>query len=367
LIDVGLALLNKKHKVRTDSLARRPGKLYVSAVPASGYTLITGLAVTVAANAAFYTSVEENSNVSSILTEPAYTQYKQLLIPVQVNIWTPGNRYNIQADWGYKRFPQNTYGLGGHNSLNSAYQIDYSHLRFYQTVFKAIRPDFFAGAGYYLDHFWSIREVDPPAGVITDFQKYGLTKKSTSSGITLNLLYDLRRNSINPKSGWYGNVIYRPNFTFLGSDSNWQTLLLDFRKYVSLPYGSNNILAFWNYEVLTLQGKPPYLALPFTGSDTYINSGRGYIQGRFRGQKMLYLETEYRFGILRSGLLGGVVFANVQSFSEPNSGKFEVLWPAWGGGLRIKLNKFSRTNIALDYGFGAGGSHGIFVNLGEVF
>jgi len=44
-----------------------------------------------------------------------------------------------------------------------------------------------------------------------------------------------------------------------------------------------------------------------------------------------------------------------------------VISPGYGAGLRIKLNKFSRTNVAIDYGFGAGGSRGFFVNLGEVF
>jgi hypothetical protein len=368
LIDIALAILKKKGTVRKDTIVRRDGKLYVSALPAFGYTLITGFAGTIAANGAFYTSDEETANVCSILTEPAYTQYKQILLPVQANIWTPGNRYNIQTDWGYKKFPQDTYGLGGHTSLADGYLIDYSHLRFYQTVFKTIAPDLFLGMGYYLDHFYQIREVDPPKGVVTDFEKYGLTPKSTSSGVTLNFLYDLRRNLINPKGGGsYVNIIYRSNFTFLGSDAHWQTLLVDLRKYLNFPSGSKNILGFWTFNTITLQGNPPYLALPYTGCDTYINSGRGYIQGRFRGKDMLYLESEYRFGITHDGLLGAVVFANVQSFSEPVTGKFEVLWPAWGGGLRFKLNKYSNTNVCLDYGFGLGGSKGIFVNLGEIF
>jgi len=143
LIDIALAILKKKGTVRKDTVVRRNGKLYISALPAFGYTLITGLAGTIAANGAFYTSDEENANVCSILTEPAYTQYKQILLPVQANIWTPGNRYNIQTDWGYKKFPQDTYGLGGHTSLSDGYLIDYSHLRFYQTVFKTIAPDLF--------------------------------------------------------------------------------------------------------------------------------------------------------------------------------------------------------------------------------
>jgi hypothetical protein len=39
----------------------------------------------------------------------------------------------------------------------------------------------------------------------------------------------------------------------------------------------------------------------------------------------------------------------------------------YGAGIRIKLNKHSNTNVAIDYAFGQGGSQGIFMNLGEVF
>jgi hypothetical protein len=84
---------------------------------------------------------------------------------------------------------------------------------------------------------------------------------------------------------------------------------------------------------------------------------------------MLYLESEYRFSFTRNGLFGGVVFVNGQSFSNypSDSNDYDVIWPGFGAGLRIKVNKHSNTNIAIDYGFGADGSHGLFVNLGEVF
>ena len=82
---------------------------------------------------------------------------------------------------------------------------------------------------------------------------------------------------------------------------------------------------------------------------------------------MLYGEAEYRFQLTHNGLLGGVVFANVQSFSEQNTNTFQTVAPGWGLGMRLKLNKFSRTNVALDYGWGLNGSGGVFVNLGEVF
>ena len=81
----------------------------------------------------------------------------------------------------------------------------------------------------------------------------------------------------------------------------------------------------------------------------------------------MYAEAEYRFGITENGLIGGVVFANAESFSGLQSGSFEGVAPAVGPGLRIKVNKHSNSNICIDYGVGINGSRGLFVNLGEVF
>ena len=39
-----------------------------------------------------------------------------------------------------------------------------------------------------------------------------------------------RKNQINPKNGEYASISYRPSFTFLGSDANWQSLIFDMRK-----------------------------------------------------------------------------------------------------------------------------------------
>jgi hypothetical protein len=55
------------------------------------------------------------------------------------------------------------------------------------------------------------------------------------------------------------------------------------------------------------------------------------------------------------------------SRGQVNNGTFEKIVPGVGGGLRLNLNKVSHTNLAVDYGFGADGSHGLSLNLGEVF
>ena len=59
-----------------------------------------------------------------------------------------------------------------------------------------------------------------------------------------------------------------------------------------------------------------------------------------------------------NGLLGGVVFGNLESILRNLSSSLNSVIPGCGLGLRIKENKYSNTNIAIDYGFGIGGSHG---------
>lgn len=359
---------HRKVEKRIDTGEIVSTKLRISAVPAAGYSLATGFAGLVAANAAFRTNVD--ANTSTMVTSFTYTARNQIILPLLTSIWTEGDKYNIVTDWRYVKFPSYTYGLGGYTTLNDGYLINYSAIRMHTTLLREIKPDIYAGIGYNLDYFYNIQEIHPPTGG-TDFEKYELdkivNKKEFASGLTFNFLYDTRKNAINPEKGSFVNVIYRTNVTTLGNNYSWRSLVIDARKYIKFPANTEDVLAFWTYEWLTITGQPPYLMMPNTGGDPYSNTGRGYILGRYRGNNMAYVEGEYRFGITSNGLLGGVVFANAESFTEQASGRFETIAPGWGAGIRLKLDKFSRTNIALDYGFGLGGSGGLFVNIGEVF
>lgn len=352
-----------KKQVNPDSIDK--GKLYISVFPAIGYTLQTKLAAIIAGNVAFYTA-PGNTNLSAITSSIAFTQNKQFTLPVQYNIWTKNNACNFQGDWRYYKYPQQTFGLGSDNSLsNDGNLIDYSYIRFYNVALKKIARNVYGGLGYFLDYHWHIKEDGYSDGRTSDFKLYGGESKTISSGYGINFLYDSRTNPVNPSGGAYANILYRSHTKWLGSDDNWQSLLIDARKY--FPLSKKSILGFWSYNWLIISGKPPYLDLPSTAWDTYTNTGRGFIQGRFRSHYMLYLESEYRFQLLNNGLLGGVVFANTQAFDNWQTKHFDKLQPAAGLGLRVKLNKYSKTNLDIDYGFGSGGSHGLFINIGEVF
>ncbi|MBI1770025.1 MAG: BamA/TamA family outer membrane protein [Bacteroidetes bacterium] len=371
IIDVVEKILGKP-LMKRDTITKKSGRLYFSGAPSIGYSLSSGIAGIIVANGAFYTSEEKGAKLSNIYTDALYTQNHQFIFKIQSNLWTKGNRFNIVNDWRYYLYPQKTFGLGGFNDLNNYANQEFKYLRLYQTVLRSIRPNLYAGIGYGLDYHWNITgtSLTAPYGdsaVISNINAYGISDKSMSSGITANLLFDNRLNSINPSGGTYANIVFRQSITALGSDNNWQSLSIDLRQYVPFPRSSQNILAFWTLNSVTLNGNPPYLDLPSTGWDTYSNTGRGYIQGRYRSKNMIYFEAEYRFKISRNGLFGGVVFANAQSFTDWPSNAFQNIAPAAGFGLRTKFNKYSRTNIAIDYGFGQGGSQGVFVNLGEVF
>jgi hypothetical protein len=349
-----------------DSVVKNPDRVLFAPFPAIGYTLQTGITAILAMNLSFYTSKNDGTNLSSIALNPAASlSYPQFLVPLIFNVWSKENKFNFTGDFRYYKYPTYTYGLGGHSSLSDADLVNYSYIRIYQTTLKQIAASkFYAGVGYNLDYHFDIKDE----GAGKDFEAYnGSATKTVSSGLSLNMQYDSRKNINYPEDATYANASYRYNSTLLGSNQNWESLYLEFKKFINLSKTSHNVLAFWSFNWFTFGGKPPYFDLPSTGWDSYSNSGRGYIQGRLRGPSMLYLETEYRFGITKNGLLGGVVFVNAQSVSEWGSGKFETVLPGTGVGLRMKINKFSGANLAIDYGFGTQGSRGLFFNICEIF
>ncbi len=356
---------------RNDSTARKKNHIQIGVFPAIGYTLQTGFAVVVSANAVIYKkhrkAKDSLSLPSTISASISYSQKSQIILPFQAVLYFNNNKTILVSDWRYLKYPTYTYGLGMNTSPQDSTLLSYQYLKFHQSILFEIYSRAFIGLGYSMDYFWNVRQVYSKPGTESDFEQYGSGPISFSSGVSLSIMRDTRDNPINAYKGSYANALLIPRFQFLGSNASWTSLMMEYRTYLRFPESSPNILALWSYNWFTLSGKPPYLMLPSTGWDRSFNTGRGYVQGRFRSNNMLDAEIEYRVQLTRNGLFGMVVFANFESFSNIDTWKFESIAPAGGLGLRIKLNKFSRTNIAIDYGWGRQGSHGFFINLGEAF
>ncbi len=344
-------------------------KVYYSLLPIGTNVPGGGTALVTTTQAGFYLGNRHNTYLSHITFSPSTNFRGAFNIPFHANVWTPGNKWNLEGDLRYSYFPQNTWGLGGGQSESDRLLINYSYVRLYVNALKKIKPYLFAGIGYNLDYHINISTEADSLNLekFTDYH-YGTAShgNSFSSGLTFNLLYDARVNSINPLPGFYYNIIYRVNPKILGSDDSWHSLYIDVRKYIPLSRKGQNVLAFWTYLWTTLGSPAPYLDLPATGWDSEQRSGRGLYNRRYTGRNLLYLESEYRKDLSANGLFGFVVFANLNSVAEPGTHQFSYLHPAAGTGLRIKFNKNSGTNIGVDFGFSKG-YQAIYISLGEAF
>ncbi|MCX6181144.1 MAG: hypothetical protein NT150_04360 [Bacteroidetes bacterium] len=367
LIDIARKTLGIKEIPNKDTI-KEDSTVYIAVLPALGYAIQTGFTAVIISNFSFYAGKDRKTNISTINAIAEYSELNQILVPINLNIWSKGNKWNFSGDWRYYNYNAFNYGLGGSSTVSNEMLVYYDYIRVYQLALKRIAHNFLGGIGYNLDYHYKIREKDPESQPDNHFKNYGNGPQTVSSGWSANLLYDIRKNSNAPVAGeYFGNAIFRDNRTFLGSDNNWQSLFTDFRTYIALPSKTKNILAFWSYNIFTLAGKPPYFDLPSTGWDSYTNAARQFRQGRYIGKHLMYLETEYRFKISRNGLFNGALFANVQSVAEWPSNQFKKIIPGIGCGLRTKLNKRSNVNLLVSYGIATDGSKGFFFNLGEVF
>ncbi|MBI4946054.1 MAG: hypothetical protein HY840_06605 [Bacteroidetes bacterium] len=365
--DVWRSVVKKKAIIKSDSSHEKGSRRTLIPLLYPGYALVTGFQIVLTTNFSFYADHSKNAKISSILMNNLYTQYNQIINLINSNIWTNNKKFNFLGDYRLYKFPTNTFGLGSTSTFAEKQHVDYSYLKIYEVGMRKITGNLSGGMGYDFDYHWNVTATKISTSDSTDFEKYGVKKTTSSSGITLNLQYDSRLNSNNPAKGTYAFLELRTNLKALGSNDNWQSVLLDVRKYIQTSKKSGNVLALWSYNWITVHGPIPYFDLPSLGWDHYNNMGRGYVQGRFRAWNMIYAEAEYRFRLTKNGLIGGVLFSNASTLTEYPSNKWKNINPGGGLGLRIKMNKSSKTNFAIDYGFGVGGSRGFSFNLNEIF
>jgi hypothetical protein len=362
LIDIFMKVTKWDTKQRKDQDEK---KVFFSLMPMSAGTSENGVAFS-SVNASFYLGDPVNTNLSNISFYPAtnFASYYQL--KVFPNLWLSGNSWNIPGKLEYSYISHDSYGLGTNTSEDSLNVINYNVFRLSMSLNREIYNHFFLGVGFAFDDFYNIKELwekDYPS----EFELYGFGTSGTaiSAGPVFSILYDNRRNSINPLKGFFSTIALRINSENLGSTYNWKSFYWDTRKYISFSSVRHKTLALRSLCWVTW-GEVPYLNLPAIGYDYNGWTGRGYHRGRYRGEQMLYGEAEYRFDLTRNGLWGGVAFVNAQSFTEPATGKFIYVKPAVGFGGRMKFNKYSDSNMTCDIAFGKG-SFNWYVSLNEAF
>jgi len=400
-------VIRKWRKDTTDILSPelQIGKNYISVLPVIGYAPANGFVI---GSAVSITRLVDKAptNPSSGLINLQLTSKKQFIINARSKIYLKDNVWFLQGDWRILFFAQPTYGLGINNSGASKFLIHvngletsnsqieqpmrFNYFRFYEDVVRQVgKGHWYIGAGVAIDKLYSIKDekldLDSSDGTHFFTSHYGYSKfkgfpteNYATTGFNLNVLTDTRDNVANCYKGYFASVSFRFNPTWWGSDQQSTMLLYDVRYYIGLSRERpRHVLAFWSYGNFVTGGNVPYLTLPSIGWDTYNKSGRGYIQGRYRGLDMVYGEVEYRFPISRDNFIGGVTFVNAtfargldvndQTLEVTEQELFEKVAPGVGAGLRLQMDKRARVNLTIDLGYGADHSSGIYFNLQETF
>ncbi|HPM32106.1 MAG TPA: BamA/TamA family outer membrane protein [Chryseolinea sp.] len=388
--DILRAARNKPPKAS----AENAGSLLL--LPIIGSNPATGFMIGVGGQYAFKRPGEQT--LFSLLSGSAQlTTKSQALLLLKNNIYTKNNRIFFSGDWRYLIFSQSTYGLGTKAPEGGVLDYQYSlsgmettkdsltqpmkfnFLRIYQSASYNFGKGFYAGIGYNLDYYFNIKDeklrLDPSDSLITSHYAYSKyygfdTQKYYSSALNVNLIFDTRDNMINPFKGYYALISWRGSMKLLGNKTNSNFFHVEWRSFHPLSVKNpRHLMAFWLLGDFSPAGEFPYMILPATAYDQRSRSARGYTQGRFRGNEMVYGEAEYRFPLSPcGGVWGGVLFVNATTASNPvQSVKlFQSIKPAYGLGLRVMVDKKSRTNLAVDFGFGDKSS-GFYLAASETF
>jgi len=371
------------------------GKTYLSILPVVGYAPANGF---LAGGAISFSRLMGHppTNLSSGMLNFQITSKGQFIVNARSKIYLPGNKWFLQGDWRLLLFSQPTYGLGINNSeFNKTHiytnnldlvgddtlaePMKYKLVRFYEEGTRRLgNSHIYAGLGIMIDQHFSIKDErldtvsESETYYITNHYKYSDTNNFNplqygTNGIKVTLLTDTRDNISNCYKGYYASISLLSNFRIGNNSKQSMQLLYDARYYLGLGKNPRHVLAYWGWGNILLNGKVPYLALPSIGWDTYNRSGRGFIQGRYRGLSMVYNEVEYRFPISKNGLFGGVLYVNATTASNYTKKLFDKTAFGRGAGIRMQLDKRARTNLCVDIGLGADRATAIYFNLQEAF
>lgn len=382
--DISDLIRNIVHpKRKPDSLKKKSG---ITPMPNIAYNPSIGAQIGIKAVAGKVLGNDPNTLMSVAATSASITTKGIIYFYLSHNVYTPGNKWNLQGSLVAARTVSPDFGIGigqaaGEtnedqiltNPERRGYTQHAQYYNFREKIYKQIQENLFLGAGVSFEIRRKIvdRQIDQgltPYHIYNE--RYGFKQEDyMTNGFLFNVQYTTRDNQNRAYKGIYSDVGIRVNQTWIGSSQSAVQVTTDFRKYWSLSKRNpEHVIAFWNWGSYLLSGALPYLELPGTGKDPSFRSGRGYTVSYFKGPLYFYSEVEYRFPITRNKFLSGVTFFHVQTANDDLGTKLFQHWqPGGGAGLRVLFNKATRTNLCLDYAFGRYGARGFFLGLNEAF
>jgi hypothetical protein len=370
-------LIRKLREKPPEEAVKGDRRVVFTIVPIIGAKPTTGFRAGAGANIEFALGDPTTTRISVLNGDTTISSQGQFGAGAVLLLYGPHNRWKFEGRNSFKGARNGNVVLGTRAGPGGAPEIDYDSVRLFNTYLYRVWRQLYAGAGLSYARQAGIEpDSEDAAGwdsspFVTYSTEHAFTLSTqTAAGPGILLLIDSRDNQNDAFRGWYFSSEYSFNFkNFLGGDSSWSNLYTDVRTYKVLSRDRRHRLAFWVFGDFVTSGRAPYLSLPTTGGDPQGRSARGYAEGHFRGERLVYGEAEYRATVTGNGFLGVVSFLNVTTASNEQTSEklFDAGAVAGGVGLRFLLRKRSRTNICLDFGWGRHGSFGVYLGLGDAF
>ena len=285
----------------------------------------------------------------------AYTAKHQFRAFASTDRWSSGNRWGVNAQLEYQRFPQPFFGIGIDAPESAEEWYEARTVLVTTTVRRRIARAVFGQLGLrYSDT--KIRDADE-GGVIDSGAILG-AEGGVVSQMTGGGAWDSRDNVFAPASGTLLQATVGYSAPALGADYEFTRYVADARQYLRLGRG---VLAGQAYVEAT-SGDAPFDQLSLLGSGTVM---RGYVRGRYRDRHLVAAQLEYRLPV--AARFGVAAFAGAGTVSPTFSALGSSTWlPTLGGGARYVLLPRQRTTVRVDYGVGKGSS-GLYITFNEAF
>jgi hypothetical protein len=272
------------------------------------------------------------------------------------------DRYRVAVGGGGGVFNYKFFGIGNNSgSQGASIGISQRSKGFLIEPKMRVARRWYIGPRYHiLTNKVSLDPDQPASGSpdqIPQIPTDDVTLKTAALG--LRVQNDTRDNTFYPRSGSFADATLDFYDAAFGGRHSYRNLALSYSYF--LGFGKKNVLAMHGSLCASWNGAPFYdLCLLGMSEDL-----RGYEIGRYRDQRFLSAQVEYRRELFwRVGAVAFIGAGEVgKTFTSFNAS--DIL-PGGGAGLRFTVAKKNHVNLRGDYAWGRG-SHGVYIGITEAF
>lgn len=321
-------------------------KTSILPVPTLGYTPETRAYAGAVVQLAY--RQDSAARISSAKLDISFTRNRQRILLAECDWFMKGEKAVLKSQLLHTLYPDYYWGIGANTAASQ--RMRYSGLRSAAQLawLFRLKPQQFSGPEFRFHEQRNFSFLEGDTGL------YKTLVPARIAGIGWTFLSDSRNNQLNATSGSMVRLQVLLNRWSGGAFPKWQ---VDLRRYFPLENGAIALRGLYQQSGhLT-----PFFDLPLYGGD----AARGYFLGRFRGQTLALLQTEYRRKIYRRW--GFALFGGAGNTIQAGESLLGSVKPNAGIGIRFTADRAANVNLRLDYALGSGGQRGFYIAFGEAF